>query len=353
MKWFHFCSLLVVVPVLFAQETEEPVRRRRRIIVYDQSTNLITPGSGVEQDSAVEKERRRRLERESSQSTPGLRSEAALPGLMSITPSMPAQTFMPEAEETEEWITAEDLLSVEDLLATEVTDPPDVKSGEMEITNWESLQKEMIKEEISGSTWKQAQAIQEQKEEMLAEMSGRDSGRRSMSEADPGSSGLKLETAVETSLRQTERIMDAGNGSGNLERGSQEITVPILQPILLAGERGVPVLGDPAMSAAEEFGGSRKLLESIQNRQDRPILRTEFSAQAPRAFSTSNGLPAASPSAFSRTPDGFSPSAPRPDALSSSPRSLQPIRAPAPQERSPAPQAEPRTRMRSQLGAGF
>lgn len=343
--------LLVTLSVL---QAEEPVRRRRRFIVYDQQPRQIR-GEALETavDEEQAEERRRMLER-----------QAAVPGQSALEPSIrnpvlplsplsPSQALRQEVEEEEEedWISAEDLLGEEDLLEMN----PEEASPEIEIMAWEDLQKELIKEEMTGETAEQArQEEMIQDEELRAEWSGEASEGRTRLEDREQASGLTMDSMMEVSDEEGLAAVE----SESAQMSDPVMTAPVLQPVLLTGDRGVPTIGNPDRAAGEEFSGSRKILQELQGRWDPRETRGAGPSASARAARPDRPSPAtawnqplqAQPLPAQNLNRDASP-LPGSSALPGSPGlTRQPPSAPAPQQ-APA-RREPRTRIQSRLGAG-
>lgn len=362
MKSFYSLFLILCSGLLLAEEnTESAPTRKRRIIVYDQSPRLVAPVTPLSLDAEADQHRRKLLEREGAQPGPGSDFSNPAAGPLNLAPMMPSQTPVAEEEEEEEWITREDLLSADELLETDLTDPEEEKPAEIEIADWESLQQQLIEDEIRGGTEAQERVKEEVMEDMLAEAGERDLRSTTADVEENERTGLGMETVLDSDNGSGLQLGVSGAEENSVDRAATANRIsPVLQPVLLMGDQRTPPSGNSTVTRNEGFSGSRKLLEDIQGRWERRERAETAAASRPEGFS----MPGRADSLDSPSlPQSQQPvqtpnvrlepvrfSNPAPESLSrNQPSSNRPSASPDSQ---PGPRQEPRDRIRSRLGAG-
>ena len=342
------CALAMFAGALHA---EEKPRRRRRFITYEERA--------PRQESEIEKrtssnvnqtEGQRALERETSTSIFSNKTDSTAGGIPMMAPPVTPMTLEEDdEEETESWITPEDLMTTEDLLEMDLNAQPEDETVEMEIVDWEELQEAMIEEEMDGTLDEDQEttleeALEQRQEE--AEMALQEDPRGRSAE-DAG--GLQMDSMLENQrMARTPVEENESTRSGDV---SQD---PVLQPVLLTGDSGPVVIGNAA-EANTSFSGSRQMLTDLKSRWD------------PRQSSGSPATTTAPPSTEIPMDDlrdpfaGASPitTAPALGSVGAGPQ-LQPVapirsaavvESPPPARREPI-RREPTDRIQSRLGAG-
>ncbi|MGA0369547.1 MAG: hypothetical protein ACO3N7_08865 [Kiritimatiellia bacterium] len=149
MRFFSILLLIAIPSALWAQTEEAPVKRRRRILVYDQSADVLPVNREVEKDPGAKSDLERRI-RQDAGAPSSLESPMSSIPLISLPQDSPRNSATEESEEKESWITPMDFLLEEDRIQEEIDMDPqeEENSAELEITDWEALQKSMIEEAL-------------------------------------------------------------------------------------------------------------------------------------------------------------------------------------------------------------
>lgn len=266
--------MLCLIPFCLLRAEETPVRRRPRILVYDEAAKVVPVKPKVQDASTAEADLQKRIRQDMK--APGalenpVNSVSFLPTLGSAVFSPPEET---DEGEEESWITPqnflleEDLMSKEDLLKTEA-EQEELQSGELEITDWEALQKSMIEEALNK---KEVEMTDEEIEAFLA--------NENLDETRLNQSG-GLDLDVVAPVDELRQVVPSGE-SGSAARVNPDMGgfVPVLPTReQLNGEVSRPQRErDPRL----ELTGSRNLLNNLKEKWGQPSdRRVESPASRP------------------------------------------------------------------------
>lgn len=287
--------------IVSAEEEAAPQRRRPRIRVYDESPRLIstTRESESRQVSREDMDRRIRQDRpfSSGLQAPG-GSLAPIPSL--VEPQWAPQTDSSSEDRSSSWINPLDFLSEEDLYESDTVgdeSTSDDSQPEMEITAWEDLQREMIKQTLS------TRSEDERTMEELVEVS---QNSNENSERDHSARGLDLESVAP--VDSSESFNDSSTSRAERrERTDVSLFTPILR--MEPRSRELPAATGSDRREGAEFSGSRALFNQIRDNRE-PAGEVAFpSSQPDRSFARPDFAPVESPSLPNRTRSAALPGA--------------------------------------------
>lgn len=323
---------------------DAPVKMRPRIRVYDQSADLVPVIQPVVDTRASELDLDKRIRKDVGAP---VSIENPISGV-SFLPTLGSASVSNQSEKPEEgagsWISQENFLLEEDMMPKEdlvlEAEKKEADNGEMEITDWQHLQKTMISDALVK---KEVEMTDEEMEEFLA--------AEKQGETKPeASGGLEMEAlAPLENLNRPEASLE--NNTARMTGLDMGGFVPVLQSrTQLGGEVSRP---QRERSQQLELSGSRGLLNDIKQKWEKPAERGFETGQA--GFSAA-GLPRESlmarPAVGNSALSSFSASNPAVRPLPAPESMLRtPVRNEMPANRE-APAAQPRKeyRIRSTLG---
>lgn len=294
MKLLLYSAISLLLYMATAEaESEQPVKRRPRIRVYDQATIVMPVVKPVENTQQAEMDLDRKI-RGDMEAPSGFQNPV---GSVSFLPSLGSsswntQSSNEEDEEEESWVTPMDFLLEEerpeedDLLSTDTEDT--TTEGEMEITDWDNLQKTMIEDALKKEG---LELTEEEMEEMVGGKDNQDDETISQT------TGLELEKIAPIEDFQSSQI---GNQGSRGDRSSTGRFVPILRDERqVAGE-----INRPQIDRRFELSGSQSLLNDLKGKWAKPSdrsIKVSPSQFNPRALPTESLMnrPIAEPRGFS------------------------------------------------------
>jgi hypothetical protein len=265
MRTYLKCFMLSVFAAALLWAEEAPVKKRPRIRVYDQSAHMVSVAPKVEDTRAAEADLQKRIRQDIK--APGslenpVSNVSFLPELG--TSSLFSQPEAGEDTEAESWINPEDFLLDEDMMSQDdllkaEAENKDADSGEMEITDWEALQKNMIEDALFK---KEVEMTDEEMEEFLANES-ENADRLNQS------GGLNMDTVAPVEdLNASSPGNRGGTDIQSLDMGGFVPVLPTRDQ--LNGEISRPQRErDPRF----ELSGSRNLLNNLKENWNTPADR--------------------------------------------------------------------------------
>jgi|GEM_PF-2422403 len=263
MKFLLYSAISLLLYLVAAEaESEQPVKRRPRIRVYDQATQVMPVVKPVENTQQAEMDLDRKI-RGDMEAPSGLQNPV---NSVSFLPSLGSSSWntqtSDEEDEEESWVTPMDFLLEEerpeedDLLSTDTEDT--TTEGEMEITDWDNLQKTMIEDALKTEG---LDLTEEEMEEMVGGEEDQDDETISQT------TGLEMEKIAPIEDFQSSQIGNQGLRNDSLSSGR---FVPILRDEhQVAGE-----INRPQIDRRFELSGSQGLLNTLKDKWAKPSDRT-------------------------------------------------------------------------------
>ena len=288
MRFSLYVLFLASAFYLQAAEEEAPVKRRPRIRVYDQSVNRVSVERRMEEDRSAELELEKRI-RNDMGAPVSLENSFNPVSIISTVNTGSRESVSEDEEEEDSWVTASDFLLEEDMIEEDdlllTVENEEDQNQEMEITDWEALQKSMIEDVLK-------KADPEMTDEEMEDAFFSEEDEDTMDT--PASGGLEMADIaplhdLQTQDRQMVREAVADPGQ----------FVPVLQSVRqMNGEVSRPVRErDTPMSLSRSSG----MLEELKEKWNRPSEITAsrnsntFSAPPlPRARMAMTALPSVS-----------------------------------------------------------
>jgi len=343
------CLAMFIALSAFAGEGEEVPRRRRRIMIYDESPRVLTVTQQDEFGASRDTQLDRRIRQEGTVRS-GFEAPASQITLLPMVVADPGRNGGRSDRDDEDdepgWLTSLDLLTDDDREWLEADrEDPDGLNQEIEITPFEELQSAMIEAALSGEDVEDVRMDDEEWEAML------DEERESRRGRDREFSARGLDMAPVTGMSDEESRERLTRSSR--DRQSRDSLETGFRPVMQVESRDRRPEPGETRRAPAELSGTRGLFGQIQERNAPGRPRSQPSSAAAPRPSPSGGQLRFEPVSGTGTSDFSGPSRGSAFSGGSGPSGrpgMEPsLRGDTPRQTAPPPRSQ-ENRIRSQIG---